>query len=1076
MLSFDARTSSRQEMYRDLVYGTAELVSRDLPVGELLERAVDLGKGFFNASSLEIRLRDAALADGAGGSLDPTARQAMDEAAAAVLRSGATVHAPDTRSMHVPIRFGSDVRGVISIASAPGATFDELDASLFEKWALLLAVRIHELHLCAANARLEVLAGTDGLTGIHNRRAFGEMLTQAWERAAQSGRSLAIAMIDVDFFKSYNDKYGHVAGDACLKQIAQTIASSLRAGDILGRYGGEEFAVLFEATSLEEAIEISERLRENIFAFGTPHLGSLLGRVTASVGVAAAIPNEHGAPARLLERADTSLYDAKARGRNRVVAESYVSQSNAALPRRDLRNNLPTPLSSFCAREEDAQRLRAALGEARLVTLAGFGGVGKTRLALEVAGGLLASFSDGVWFVDLAGTRDPEVIPALVAAALDNGAESSSDAATVAERCRHKAILLVLDNCEHLKRGCASFAATFLRAASQARILATSREPLGAPGEALVLLTPFALPESDAPSVAEASRVPAIRLFVDRARAVTPFELRDDNVAAVVDLCRRVDGIALGIELAAARLKTLSLAQLRGRLDQRFALLGRKGSHVAARQQTLRALIDWSFELLSRAERSLFRRLAIFAGSFSFEAASAVCADDDAGLRVLEALDALVDKSLLVVETKREGQHTFRFFESIRSYARDRLAASGELEELQIRHRAYYVSVARAVDVAKPTREWRAAMRPLEHAASDLRAVLESTLANGHDPTLGAELATNLADYWRANGLASEARDWLECALRSIDANSRTDVRARALLALLDLQPMAQARVRLKLVTEAIEAIGPMPCPRVDAETTYYLGFIHCDLGDAELARTYFEAARQKSEALGDSFLLARISNAQGNVAALGGDADGATACYSRSERLFRRLDRTAHAVLPLGNLAEIASERGCFDEAIGLAKGALAIAERSGHRDWAAWLLSNLGWYYLAQHDLESAASFTHDGLRISVEIEDEWQVGAACEIYARLANERGESDLAAQLLGYADGRVADHGLPRQPAEAERREKLAEALSAKLGAERAARRFAEGRALCAETALALVESGGPGSLPRSELGVLTVA
>jgi len=1075
MLSFDARTSSRQEMYRDLVYGTAELVSRDLPIGELLERAVDLGKGFFNASSLEIRLRDAALADGAGGSLAPAARQPMDEAVAAVLRSGAAVHAPDARSMHVPIRFGSDVRGVISIASAPGATFDELDASLFEKWALLLAVRIHELHLCAANARLEVLAGTDGLTGIHNRRAFGEMLTGAWERAAQSGTSLAVAMIDVDFFKSYNDKYGHVAGDACLKQIAQTIASSLRAGDILGRYGGEEFAVFFEATSLEGAIEISERLRENIFAFGTPHLGSLLGRVTASVGVAAAVPNAH-APASLLERADTSLYDAKARGRNRVVAESYVSQSNVALPRQDVRNNLPTPASSFCAREEDAQRLRAALGESRLVTLAGFGGVGKTRLALAVAGGLLGSFSDGVWFVDLAGTRDPEVIPALVAAALDNGAESSTDAATVAERCRHKAILLVLDNCEHLKRGCASFAATFLRAASEARILATSREPLGAPGEALVLLTPFALPESDAPSAAEASRVPAIRLFVDRARAVTPFELRDDNVAAVVDLCRRVDGIALGIELAAARLKTLSLAQLRGRLDQRFALLGRKGSHVAARQQTLRALIDWSFELLSPAERSLFCRLAVFAGSFTFEAASAVCADDDAGLRVLETLDALVDKSLLVVKTKREGQHTFRFFESIRSYARDRLAASGELEELQIRHRAYYVGVARAVDVARSTPEWRAAMRPLEYAASDLRAVLEATLADGHDPALGAELATNLADYWRANGLASEARGWLECALRSIDTNSRTDVRARALLALLDLQSTAQARVRLKLVTEAIEAIGPMPCPGVDAETTYHLGAIHCDLGDAELARTYFEAARQKSEALGDSFLLARISNAQGNVAAVGGDADGATAFYARSEELFRRLGRTAHAVLPLGNLAEIASERGRFDEAIGLAKGALAIAERSGHRDWTAWLLSNLGWYYLEQHDLESAASFTHDGLRISVEIEDGWQVGAACEIYARLANERGESDLAAQLLGYADERMVDHGLPRQPSEAKRREKLADALGAKLGAERAARRLAEGRALCAETALALVESGGPGSLPRGELGVLTVA
>ncbi len=1075
MLTFDARTASRQEMYRDLVYGTAELVSRDLPVAELLERAVDLAKGFFGASSLEIRLRDAETAYGADGSLGPAVRQFMDEAVAAVLRSGAAVHAPDAMSMHVPIRFGTDVRGVISIASAPGATFDELDASLFEKWALLLAVRIHELHLCAANARLEVLAGMDGLTGIRNRRAFGEMLTQAWERAARSGTSLAIAMIDVDFFKSYNDKYGHVAGDACLKAIAQTIALSLRAGDVLGRYGGEEFAVFFEATSLADAIEVSERLRENIYALGTPHLGSLLGRVTASVGVAAAVPHERGAATSLLERADTSLYDAKARGRNRVVAESYISQSNAALPRQDVRNNLPTPASSFCAREEDAQRLRAALGESRLVTLAGFGGVGKTRLALEVASGLLASFSDGVWFVDLAGTRDPDAIPALVAASLENGAESSTDAGSLAERCRHKAILLVLDNCEHLKRGCVSFAATFLQTASRARILATSREPLGAPGEALVLLTPFALPESDAPSLAEASRVPAIRLFVDRARAVTPFELRDDNVADVVDLCRRVDGIALGIELAAARLKTLSLAQLRARLDQRFTLLGRKGSQGAARQQTLRALIDWSFELLSPAECSLFRRLAIFAGSFTFEAASVVCAADDVGFSLLETLDALVDKSLLVLETKREGQHTFRYFESIRSYARDRLAASGELEELEIRHRTYYASVARAVDAAKSTPEWRAAMRPLEYAASDLRAVLESTLVNGHDVALGAELATNLCDYWRAVGLESEGRDWLERGLRSIDPNARPDVRARALLALLDLQSMAQARVRLKLVSEAIEAIGPAPDARLDLETTYHLGFIHCDLGHAERARTYFEAARQKSEALGDLYSLARISNAQGNVAALDGDPDRATVFYSRSEQLFRSLGRTG-AVLPLGNLAEIASERGRFDEAIGLAKGALAIAERSGHRDWAAWLLCNLGWYYLAQHDLESAASFTHDGLRIAIEVEDEWQVRAACDTYARLAYERGESDLAARLLGYADERVVDHGLPRQPAETKRRDELANALRATLGLERFERRLTDGRGLRADTALALIESCGPGAMQRGELRILTVA
>jgi len=1058
MLSFDARNASRQEMYRDLVYGTAELVSRDLPVAELLQRAVELGKEFFNASSLEIRLRDADLGD---GSLRSDARISFDEAAALVLHTGIGIHAAGTTSMHVPIRFGSDVRGVISIASAPGATFDELDASLFEKWALLLAVRIHELHLCVANARLEVLAGIDGLTGIHNRRAFGELLTHAWQRAAQSGTSLAIAMIDVDFFKSYNDKYGHGGGDACLKQIAQTIGLSLRTGDVLGRYGGEEFAVFFEAASLDLAIEVSERLRENIFALGTPHLGSRLGRVTASIGVAAVVPRAHDDPTSLLERADAALYDAKASGRNRVVAESYVSESNIALPRHDVRNNLPTPASSFCARQEDAQRLRAALDQARLVTLAGFGGVGKTRLALEAANELIASFRDGVWFVDLAGTRDPEVIPALVAALLDvRDPAASIDGAALAERCRHKSLLLVLDNCEHLKRDCAAFATTLLRGALQVRILATSREPLDAADELVVLLAPFPLPEGGPLTAVEALRNPAIRLFVDRARAVTPFELRDENVPAVVDLCRRVDGIALGIELAAARLKMLSLEQLRGKLDRRFEMLGRKGSSTAARQQTLRALIDWSYELLSPAERTLLRRLGIFAGSFTFEAASAVCGDDDPDGDVLDALDALVDKSLLVVETRSQEQRTFRFFESIRSYARDRLAAIGEFDDIALRHRDYYLGVAATAHARRSTSEWLEALRPLEFAANDVRAVLESTLGCGRERAVGADLAAMLIDYWQVHGAAREARAWLECALRSTDAGFSADLLARVRLTLLDLLTMGEARAGLELATELAEAIRLGADPNLKAAVSFHLGHIHFSLGDLELARTYLEAARRESDACEDPLTLARASNLMGAVSTLSGDDANATAFFTGSEQMFHRLGRTARAVVPLGNLAEYACQRGRYDEAIDVAKRALAIAECCGDRSATAWLLANLGCYYLAAHDTDSAASFTLDALRIAVDLDDEWQSMGCCDTYARIVYERGEPDTAALLLGHADERLAELRLPRQPADHKRMDQLRAALRATLGLERTELRLAEGRGFSSAAMLALVDSG----------------
>ncbi|MDQ2909062.1 MAG: diguanylate cyclase [Candidatus Eremiobacteraeota bacterium] len=1061
MLSFDARDAPRQELYRDLVYGTAELVSRSLPMDELLESAVDLGKSFFNASSLEIKLLDADLMEGGSSAGLYGVRSQIEQACFDVMRTGVTHIATDATSMHAPIRFGDDVRGVISIVASAGMTFDDVDASLFDKWASLLGVRIAELHLRADNARLEVLAGIDGLTGIYNRRAFGEMLAPAWGRASRSNASLAIAMIDVDFFKSFNDKYGHVAGDTCLKQIAKSISLSLRGGDVLGRYGGEEFAVFFEGSTLDVAIEVAERLRENIYALGIPHLGSRLGRVTASVGVAAVVPRAGDDPSTLLERADAALYGAKERGRNRVVAEAYVSASSAALPRQEVRSNLPRLVSSFCGRHDDVGRVRSALGESRLVTLTGFGGVGKTRLALEVATELAATFRDGAWFVDLAGTRDAKVIPALVAAALEvRDPLAAASAGALAERCRHKAALLVLDNCEHLKDACAAFAATMLRAAPRVRILATSREPLDTAEEVVLGLAPFAVPGGKL-TACEALRVPAIRLFIDRARAVTDFELDESNVAAVVDLCRRVDGIALGIELAAARLKMLSLEQLQGKLDRRFGVLARTG---AGRQQTLRALIDWSFELLSPRERALFTRLGVFAGSFTLEAATAICGDDELceghvdHAAVLGSLDALVDKSLLVVETRRDGAHTFRLFASIRSYARDRLTAAAELESVESRHRDYYLAAATAAEARRRDADWLTALRPLENAGDDLRAVLESTLGKGRYCPVGAELASKLVDYWQRQGMVREGRAWLECALASEDASFSAELRACVRLALLDLQPTGTARAGRKLAFEALEAISTGADERLAAVALYHLGKVHSILGEVAAANENLRAAQHKAESCADSLTLARASNLQGTLAILAGDAGSAVTVFTRSEQLYRRINRESLAVYPLGNLAEVAHGRQCHQEAIELAKRALAIAERDHDRGCASWLLGNLGCYYLAAGDDESAASFTRDGLRMALEVDDEWQALNSADTYARISYERGDFEIAALLLGYAEHRLAALRVPRQPVDQQRMSDLVVKLRATLGPMAVEQLLARGGALSRDAMLELVD------------------
>jgi non-specific serine/threonine protein kinase len=693
-----------------------------------------------------------------------------------------------------------------------------------------------------------------------------------------------------------------------------------------------------------------------------------------------------------------------------------------------------------------------------LVTVAGFGGIGKTRLALEVANEVAAGFRDGAWFVDLSGTRDGSVIAGLVASALElRDPTKGNSVVSLTEACRHKTLLLVLDNCEHLKTECAAFAASFLRSAPHVRILATSREPLGIAEELVIGLGPFAVPETPKLSASDALREPAVQLFVDRARAVAAFELHDDNVAAVLDLCRRVDGIALGIELAAARLKMLGLEQLRAKLDLRFGVLARKGG--AARQQTLRALIDWSFELLSPQERCFFMRLGIFAGSFTLEAATAVCPADDAGPSVLEGLDALVDKSLLVVETRRDDQRTFRFFASIRNYARDRLAASGELEAVEVRHRDHYLSVAAAAEAVKAGPEWLVALQPLEYASDDLRAILESTLGAGRDQVAGAELASKLADYWKRQHLMREGRAWLECALACEDATFRPDLRARVRLALLESLVIGDSHTGLKLALQALEAIGPDGGDRLLGQLSFHLGRVYADLGNSAAAGESLQAAQRHGERCSDARTLARVANMQGMTAVLDGELPGALTLFARSSQLLHRINREYQAVIPLGNLAEVTYGQGRFQEAIDLAKDALAISERNGDRLEAAWLLGNLGNYYLALGDDDSAASFTRDALAMALDVGDEWQALCCLDTCIRVANGRGEAETAARLLGYVEGRLSVLKLPRQPLDHKLMTGVAADIRVALGAEPTELLLMEGRSLSCERMLALTVS-----------------
>jgi len=345
--------------------------------------------------------------------------------------------------------------------------------------------------------------------------------------------------------------------------------------------------------------------------------------------------------------------------------------------------NLPLQLTSFVGRETELSQVRGRLTQHRLVTLTGPGGVGKTRLALEVAASAQHTFADGVWLAELASLADPEMLPGVVAAALglrDDGARSPVH--VLAEHLRSAELLLVLDNCEHLLQACADLAEHLLRSCPRLRILATSREALRVPGE-IAWLVPSLRPETD-----------GSRLFVERASAVLPRGLAADSNAAAAEICRRLDGIPLAIELAATRLAAFTPEQLAGRLDDRFRLLTGGPRSALPRHQTLRALVDWSHDLLSQDEQRLFRRLSVFGGGWTMEAAEAVCSGDGLPRNAVPALLAdLVQKSLVSARLQEPGGR-YRFLETLRQYAAEKLDGAGEAAAVRDKHLEHFVALA----------------------------------------------------------------------------------------------------------------------------------------------------------------------------------------------------------------------------------------------------------------------------------------------------------------------------------------------------------------------------------------------
>ena len=550
------------------------------------------------------------------------------------------------------------------------------------------------------------------------------------------------------------------------------------------------------------------------------------------------------------------------------------------------RDNLPCELTSFVGRRQALDDVRKLLASSRLVSLIGTGGVGKTRLAVRLASDLVNQFADGVWLADLAPLTASGLIAQTIAVnvGVRQSAERSEREALI-QFCRTRALLLILDTCEHLLDGCAEIAETLLRSAPQLRILATSREPLRVPGETVYRVPSLSVPDASASlSADDLTRFEATQLFVERARAsLTPFSPGPSDVPAIAGICRRLDGIPLAIELAAAHVAALPPAEIEARLTDRFQMLGGSRTTVT-RQRTLEAAIDWSCQLLSGTERRLFGRLSAFAGSFSFEAVAAVCGEDgNEASATGDVLAALVGKSLVVLEAGPGGKPRYRLLETTRQHAYERILESGEADRLRERHFAFFHGQFKDALPILNGHGQAAYLKHVQVEEQNLRAALAHGLSSPALAQEAVELAAALFLYWTKRGLFDEGRYWLE---RAVAVGAPGSHLARALIGLGHMAYWQGRLTEMAAHNEHALSLGRAHGDEVAvAFALFGQALFAFETGDLEGAASVAESARTADAANGHATLLGAPLIVLGNLALMAGDQDRALEHFDEAIR-----------------------------------------------------------------------------------------------------------------------------------------------------------------------------------------------
>lgn len=768
-------------------------------------------------------------------------------------------------------------------------------------------------------------------------------------------------------------------------------------------------------------------------------------------------------------------------------------QTRALAFKRTSALHIPIPLTSFIGREKELQEIAELFSECRLITLTGSGGVGKTRLAIQVVADVLELFPDGVWFLDLAPLADPALLPNTLAEVLDlqqTGGSSLSIPELIISYLGTRTTLIIFDNCEHLIDSCAQLVDSLLKSCERLQILATSREALRVAGERTYRVPSLSVPVEPS-TVDTLAKIESVQLFLERAKAVLPsLRLLENDVLPIAQICLRLDGIPLALELAAARVELLSVGQIAERLDDRFRLLTRGARTVLPRQQTMRAVIDWSYNLLSEEEQLLMQRLSVFVGGWTLDAAEAVCAEGD----ILDLLARLVDKSLVITNHEHVDKTRYHYLETIRQYAHEKLNQGEEVQQVRDQHLQYFLMLARRAEpqlYGARQIEW---LQILEDENENMRAALEWALQR--NVGAGQELAGALWWSWDLRGYLREGYEWL---MKILDASSKNETLIRAklfagaawlagLLGYLDQKkalaeesfalyqkledktgiavPLitlasvasnqeADYAKAIRLLSESLELFRHSGNNWGVAFVLSMLGTVTETQRNFEQAHKYYQESLQIFKEIGDKDGSAWALYLMGGLASQEGDYAAAKELYEEALQIEKVVKSKLVTVWILTELGMLSIRSGDYDRSRLLLEEAIEMCRKTGNRAHMAYSLQSFGLVTRYQGDYPKARSLYKETLQLSHQLRKDADIAECLIGIGQLTGVQGSHEKFACLLGMAEGAVPDIQKMLVPFFRTETNKFIEMARAALGDEAYTAAWEAGRQMSLEEAVA---------------------